>query len=230
MPAVDFRQVRREVREAARRAFSSLRLEHPAEGFYAVALCSDGDAQGVCPSANSEEGFHRRLKRMGYRPKGEGFVGKRGPLAATEWNLYRWNLPEWSFHTDGIGEFRGLDPLIGDANELEANDPPAFLAFRAGLYGAMILAMKDLEDEEFFAGEERGFITLLCDLAEPPEKYWFALESVRLLNPPSVFENFSGQWLSWIGDEGRQIVEDPGSHSPVYAPLKALLASEIRGG
>jgi hypothetical protein len=146
-------------------------------------------------------------------------------------NYYRWNLPEWSFHTHGIGEFRSLDPLIEHARRMEEDEPSGFLAYRAQLYGTMILALRDLDESGFFGtGADREAIALFCDLVEPPEKYWFALESAKVLNPSSRFDGFSGQWLAWIGAEGREVVGDPASHSPVYRPLKEFLSRPGKEG
>jgi Domain of unknown function (DUF4303) len=226
MSIVEFGAVRREMVDAARRAFSGLRREHPEERFYAFALCSDQEAEGICPSANSEEGLLRRQERMGYRREEDGFVSKkRGVLDDAGWNYYRWNLPEWSFHSQGIKEFRRLDPLIEHASQAEEDDPGAFLAYRAQLYGTMILALRDLDVEGFFGkGMDRKAVTLFCDLVEPPDKYWFAPESAKLLNPASNFEEFSKQWMAWIGNEGREIVGSPASHSPIHGPLTEFVA------
>ena len=108
-----------------------------------------------------------------------------------------------------------LDPLILDpvhlrANELEEEDPEGFDDHRARVCGSMILAMKDLDEEGLFgSGEERGAVVLLCDLVEPPEKYWFAVESARRLNPPEVFDGFLKQWLAWLSPNDRAPIEIP---------------------
>ena len=122
-------------------------------------------------------------------------------------NYYRWNLPEWAYHQVGVREFRDLDPLILDpihlrAQELEDEDPEGFDDHRARLYGSMILAMKDLDADGFFGeGDERRSVVLLCDLVEPPEKYWFAVESAKALNPPDVFQGFLRS--GWRGSRPR---------------------------
>jgi hypothetical protein len=143
-------------------------------------------------------------------------------------NIYRWNPPEWAHHGDGIEEFRALDPLIWRDDDFEEDDPVGFLASQARFYGCMILALRDLDGEGFFGGgERRAAVTLFCDIVEPPEKYWFALESARLLNPPSVFDAFSRQWLGWLGHEEKAIVLNPEPYSPTYRPLQAFLTGEV---
>ena len=226
--AVDFASVRREIGEAARRAFTLVRSKHPDERFYTFALCSDCDAQSVCGSANTEEGNRRCLERYAYRrAEDEAIVAKIGMTFADYANYYRWNLPEWAYHATETREFRALDPLIGDADEIESADPEGFDAFRAQLYGSMILALKELDDEGFFgSGAPREAIVLFCDLVDPPEKYWFALESAKILNPPSTYQSFASQWLAWQNKEGREIIADPAHHSPVYRPLRSFLADE----
>lgn len=231
MSAFDLQKVRQMTTDASRRAFTNVRRKNAEDRFYAFALCADEDANGIYPSANSEEGLLRRLERMGFRQDGERFVGKKGELDTVGWNYYRWNLPEWWFHGDEVKEFRILDPLIEHGSEIDEDDDlKAYLTFRAELYGTMILALRDLDAEGFFgAGEEREAVTLFCDLVEPPGKYWFALESAKRLNPPSVFERFSTLWVGWIGETGRQYLGDPACHSPVYGPLQQFLAREIGG-
>lgn len=229
MSAVDFRLVRREMKEAARRAFAQLRSQHPDEHFYAFALCADSDAQHICPSANTEEGYRRCLGRYeSSRARTEASLARSGMTYEDHSNIYRWNLPEWAYHGDGVEEFRALDPLIWHDDDFEEDDPVGFLTFQTRLYGCMILALKDLDGEGFFGeGVRRTAVTLFCDIVEPPEKYWFALESARLLNPPSVFDAFSPQWLAWLGPEEKEVVLDPEPHSPTYRLLLDFLTSEI---
>ena len=228
---IDYHAVRVGLRDAARRAFTQVRAEQSGERFYTFALCSDEEAQSVCASANTEEGYLWRLGRNEkYRESTEARIAKYGMIWADYTNYFRWNLPEWAYHQAGVREFRALDPLILDPihlreDELEEADPDGFDDHRARLYGAMVLAMKDLDAEGFFGeGEERGSLVLLCDIVEPPEKYWFAVESARTLNPPAVFQGFLSQWLAWLSPSEKAIIEDPESHSEVYRPVRDILS------
>ena len=231
---IDDQAVRSGLREAARRSFTRVRAEYPGERFYAFALCSDEEAQSACASANTEEGFQWRLEgNQKYRKSTEAAIAKHGMTWADYTNYYRWNLPEWAYHQVGVREFRALDPLILDpihqrAQELEDEDPEGFDDHRARLYGSMILAMKDLDADGYFGeGNERRTLVLLCDLVEPPEKYWFAVESAKALNPPDVFQGFLTQWLAWLSPADRAIIDDPSSHSAVYRPLRDFLSSTV---
>jgi Domain of unknown function (DUF4303) len=230
---IDYRAARAVTRDAARRAFTRVRDEHPGERFYAFALCTDLDVQSLCASANTEEGFRWRLERNEKsRKQTEAAIAKHGMTWADYTNYFRWNLPEWAYHQIEGGDFRALDPLILDpvhmrANELEEEDPEGFDDHRTRVCGSMILAMKDLDEEGLFgAGEERRAVVLLCDLVEPPEKYWFAVESARRLNPPEVFDGFLKQWLAWLSPNDRAPIEDPAAYSPIYRPLRAFLDGE----
>jgi hypothetical protein len=79
------------------------------------------------------------------------------------------------------------------------------------------------------AGRLRANEDFLCDLVEPPKKYWFAHESARLLNPRSTFRDFSAQWLAWLTPKDKEIVHNPGGRSSVYAPLQEFLAGHGHG-
>lgn len=235
----DYPAIRATARDAARRAFQTVREAHPDERFYAFALCSDHEEiGGMSASANTEEGLQRKLDRRSKRKK-EYREQEKAALAAAgiAWddylNYYRWNLPEWAYHCIECADFVPLihmlsDPLENLEEDPEESDPEGFNEHRAQVCASMILAMKDLDDEGFFgSGAERESIVLFAYLLEPPETYWFALESARRLNPPSVFEGFRKQWLAWLTADDRAIIDDPAAHSPIYQPLRALLDDEV---
>lgn len=233
MLGIDYEAVRVGIRDAARRAFTLARESHAKERFYTFALCSDLDATSLCASSNTEEGYQRQLKRNEKcRQEVEESIAKHGLTWADYTNYFRWNLPEWAYHSLGTGEFRALDPLIADpleqhADEFDDDDPAALDDHRAGLYGAMVRAMADLDAERFFGeGAARTSVVLLCDIVEPPEKYWFAVETARRLNPPEVFDGFLKQWLAWLSPEDRAAIEDPAAHSTVFRPLVSVLDGE----
>jgi hypothetical protein len=229
MPEIDWEAVRSTLVEAVRNAFGRIGEQKSGERFYAFALCSDEEAEGVCGSANTEEGFQARLKRNETYRKGiEERIAKHGMTWADYTNYFRWNLPEWAYHNTGSGDFRALDPLIPDPIPDAEEEPVESLDYRARLYGSMVLAMKDLDSEGFFgAGEQRDSVVLLCDLVEPPEKIWFAVESARVLNPPEVFQGFLKQWLSWLSPNDRETIDDPAAHSPIYRPLTDFLGGAL---
>jgi hypothetical protein len=189
--------------------------------------------RGMCASANSEEGLKwrldRRLKRKkSFRDQEEATVAEAGIAWDDYLNYYRWDLPEWAYHNIEGSDFRSLISLLSDPleglDDPEESDPEGFDAHRARVCGSMILAMKHLDEEGLFgAGDERSSVVLLCELVEPPEKYWFAVESARLLNSPGVFEGFLKQWLAWLSPGDRAVIEDPSAHSPIYRPLRAFL-------
>lgn len=230
----DYRAIRAAARDAAREAFQIVREKHPGEQFYAFALCTDLDVRGMCGSANSEEGLQWRLgrrleKKPSFRDREEAAVAKAGIAWDDYLNYYRWNLPEWAYHNIKGSDFGApvsmlSDPLEDLEDDPEESDPEGFDAHRARVCGSMILAMRDLDAEGLFgSGADREAVVLLVDLVEPPEKYWFAVESARRLNPPGVFDGFRKQWLAWLGVGDRAILDDPAAHSTIYRPLRAIL-------
>ena len=62
MTKIDFPRLRREIKEAARRAFETIANNHPNEQFYAFALYSDDGAMTVVPATNSEEALRRKTQ------------------------------------------------------------------------------------------------------------------------------------------------------------------------
>jgi hypothetical protein len=195
MPAVDFSEVRREIREAARRAFTEVRSKVGDEAIYTFALYSDGDAMTVCPAANTEEGYERRVEKYRSDPSFMEFLAERD-LSFSPFD-YRWGTNEWAYHYVGHGYFDAVYELINVDDRYDESDPDGFCTFKGRLFAAMVLGLKDLDAEGFFGvGEERGRITLLCSVSDSGEAAWLEEESARRLNPPAVYRAFFEQWIT----------------------------------
>lgn len=182
--------IRRELKEAARRSFAKVRGSNPAETFYAFALYTDGDASGALPASNTAEGYARRLEK--YR-NNAGFMEslKEMGLQFRPFD-YKWGTPEWAFEAVAGGEFGDADALIND--ESRQDD---FVEAKAGVFAAMVLALKDLDAEGFFGeGGERARITLLCSASDSAAAAWLEDESARYLNPPDVYRAFFEEWIT----------------------------------
>jgi hypothetical protein len=195
MPAVDFSEVRCEIKGAARRAFTEVRSKVGDETLYTFALYSDGDAMSVRAAANTEEGYERRVEKYRSDPSFMEFL-KGYNLSFSPFD-YRWGTNEWPYHHVGHGHFDDVCELIGADDRYDESDPDGFDTFKGRLFAAMLLGLKDLDAEGFFgAGEGRGRITLLCSVTDSAEAAWLEEESARRLNPPAVYRAFFEQWIT----------------------------------
>jgi hypothetical protein len=199
MSNVDFMLVRREIKEAARRAFSGVRSQHPDETFYAFALCSDDSAMTVCPVANTEAAYRRCVARYAsYSP----------PVDA---HYLRWGTVEWAYESAGQEYFDQVQNLINVEGRYEERDPDGFVRFKGRVFASMILGLKDLDEEGAFGvGEERKEITLFCSVSDSGCAVWMEDESARRLNPPLVYRAFSEQWSTYMAAELSANLASPG--------------------
>jgi hypothetical protein len=230
MYGVDFHILRREIKEAARRAFSLVREHRPGETFYAFALYSDSDGGSACPAANTEEAFHRCLKKYEpYRKETEAVLATSGMTYADYKNYYRWGVCEWEYCPccpTCADQFSQAWDLINATDNYDRDDPSGFVSFKAKVYGSMMLGLRDLEVEGFFeAGSRRESVILLCDILGDRDGLWLAMKSAQLLNPPHLLERFWPQWMAWQDRENQEFIGNPSSSS-VYRLFKAFFKSE----
>ena len=216
MPEIDVRAVRREIKEAARRAFSRVRSDHPTDTFYAFALYSDGDGSTVCPSSNTEEAFARRVKECEpQRKELDEVLAGSGITFDDYMNYYRWGTSEWAHCYEGADQFETVSKLL-NASSID----------KAAVYGSMVLGLKDLDADGFFGtGEAREAVTILCGITDSLDAVWLGLESARLMNPPPVYQAFAPQWAAWQDEENRGIISNMGRRSACRA-FRAFLRTE----
>jgi hypothetical protein len=197
MAGVDFALMGREIKHAARRAFTTVRSGHPDETFYAFALYSDDDAMTVVPSANTEQGNERCVKRCQGDKSYMEFIASEGiPFAGCLSHL-RWGTAEWAYEGVGAKPFKTVNKRINADDRYDDADPDGFVRFKGGLFATMVLGLQDLDAEGFFGtGSARQSVTLLCSISDSPCAVWLEEESARRLNPPSVYQAFFKEWMT----------------------------------
>jgi hypothetical protein len=199
MAKVDFALVRREIRDAARRAFDAVRTAHSDEMFYAFALYSDGSAMTVCPAANTEEGYQRCVERYRADKSYMEFIASHGiPFDDDCLSNFRWGVGEWAY-CEGSDQFGAVYEMINLDGRYDEEDPNGFVSFNARVWTSMMLGLKDLDAEGYFGtGKARQGVTLLCSGSNSGSDVWFEEESARQLNPPAVYETGLPQ-EKWTG-------------------------------
>lgn len=195
MSKVDFSAVRDEIRNAAKRAFAEVRSKVRDETIYAFALESDGDAMTVCPAANTEEGYERRVEKYRSDPSFQESLKEFGfsfrPLD------YRWGTNEWAYHHVGHGHFDTVFKQINADDRIDDSESDGWVTFKGRLFAAMVLALRDLDQMGCFGDfEDRERITLLCSVTDASEAAWLEEESARFLNPEVVYRAFFEQWIT----------------------------------
>ncbi|MDQ2730232.1 MAG: DUF4303 domain-containing protein [Armatimonadota bacterium] len=176
MADINYDLLQSEIKEAAKKAFTAVRAEHPNEHFYAFALYSDDGAMTVEPAANTQEGMERKAKEYGYNP-------------IPPW--FPWLIGEWAYEGEGGENFLKVYELLETEEDFDEDDSEEFEALRTRVFESMIRALEDLEKEHFFgAGSAREAITLFCSISDSDDAGQLENESARRLNPPSVYEKF----------------------------------------
>ncbi len=194
MAGIDFSLLRREIKEATRRAFDAVRAQHLDETFYAFALYSDDSAMTVCPAANTEEGCDRCVTR--YRADGwyAEAIASHGITFDEEMSTFRWSTAEWAYECEGSEQFGAVYELVNVEGRYDDEDPEGFVNFKGRVFASMVMGLRDLDAEGYFGtGEARQRVTLLCSVSDSWCAVWLEEESARRLNPPAVFEAFWGQ-------------------------------------
>ncbi len=81
---------------------------------------------------------------------------------------------------------------------LSATAGLSFLAYKQQALEAMVLALKELDDEGFFGrGVERERVTLLVWITDSAEAEAWWLRSIKDLNPGPVYRRFLSAAPSW---------------------------------
>jgi len=155
------------LREAARQAFSQVRLEHPKERFYYFALVTNGCAGRPVPCACSVEAMINTLteyRQMGYRYDAADL---------------RWSAADSPYFLHGDEHFQGIDELIDDS--WTAKPPARAIAER---FCAMEDALLDLCSEGFFGRGAERWKVLINVVAPGSERDEVMFQRARHLNPP----------------------------------------------
>lgn len=164
MAKVDFALVRREIRDAAHRAFDAVRATHPDETFYAFALYSDDSAMTVCPTANTEEGYQRCVERYKANMSYMEFIASHGIPFEDCLTNFRWGSGEWAYACEASEQFGAVYEMINVDGRYDDEDPDGFVNFKGRVFASMVLGLKDLDAEGYFGtqGAAGHNPSLLC--------------------------------------------------------------------
>jgi hypothetical protein len=175
----EYAKLRLAMAKAARSTFKEYRDRHPAERLYVYALYTDDDATGAIPAANSVQSVEQTKKRYSSR-------GSKVPNLA----YLRYDPAEWSH----IGVRAGNKEwkAIGEMTDALSEDGSISLGERRrNLLQAMLLSLKDLDQEGFFGvGAEREAVTLMIWITDSADAETWRQRSIRELNPRVVHERF----------------------------------------
>jgi hypothetical protein len=172
--------------KAARLTFSVYKQQHPDEDFYAFALYTDDDAGGANCAANTEQSLKRAT---------QSYID--GGYTLPEPGQMRYIPDEWVYSgAEGSIDAWGK---IWEMNEaLAADDSFWFKRYKKKALEAMILALKDLDADEFFGtGRDRERITLLIWITDSADAENWWLRSIEQLNPKPVYKRFLSELPSW---------------------------------
>jgi hypothetical protein len=171
-PKLDSKKLRKLITAAAKRAFTEVREAHRDEDFYAFALYTDDGLMTVMPSANTEQGYQRAVKKYGFKKRQEK-------------SYVRWATAEWAYEGVGADAFNQVCDLI---NGQEIDDMSAKANY---VIGSMVGALKALDDKGVFGkGEARKKITVFVSISDSDDAEGIENKSAEMLNPPAVFAEF----------------------------------------
>lgn len=128
-------QLRNQIFDATKQAFTELLESHKSEHFYAFALYTDSAAMSVGPSANTVERYAEKVGRELEEDE------------KTERNLayYKWSTSEWAYETACSEAFALINrALRQDSERLD------IWTFKKNLLNVMAQALAQLMSEGFF--------------------------------------------------------------------------------
>ena len=173
---MDWKQLEDDIATAARRSFSALLADHGDETFYAFVLYTDADCYTVVPAANSLQQCQNKQARL----------ANTDPQHLA---YYRWASAEWAYEAYAADPFNPICDQLSAACAAVSGDATAFAAFKANVHRAMINALKQLDEEEFFA-HRRDAAVLFITSSDADEAIAMEDHSVQLLNPPARYAPF----------------------------------------
>jgi hypothetical protein len=226
----DIGKARRIIKEGAKAYFTRLRAKFPDEVFYVyVAVGSDDDARLVHFTANSLSGYEKDAAK--YLADEEEVKSHKEQGFHHQVLYYKWGFPEWGWYQGGETDVDAFYDLIDAAEDededLDPSVPPGLevnVNLRSQSYAATVLGLRDLDVEGFFdTGLEREKVTLYFTLIDSEEANWLAIESARLLNPPTVFERFFADWCLAMTSE-KELAKERDHPSSVHKAFAALIA------
>ena len=172
-----YARVRSAIREAARRAWTELRREHP-ESYYYFGLWTTPLAHRPAPTALSVEGLRRTV--ADYDARG---------IPVTEDEL-RWAENDSPFDLYGDAGFAEVEDLF----DTFGNPYERPRAVNEALFEAIAGALADLDADGFFGtGPDRDAVVVNVTMPGHDEAEDL-LESARALNPPTALARYEADW------------------------------------
>lgn len=184
--------MRGKLREGSRQVFRRLVAEKSHETFYVFGLYTADDLSSVCPAANSLEGFKKQLK-----------VYRKTSIPCRRSARLRWRPCEWNY----VGLFEYPRQEFTDVYEQMGRkenyrdcrlDLPDGMRprFEADYYLAMILALKDLRDEQFFEDMGCGNIALIATIDDDADQEMLEITSAEFLQETECANRMLAQFQS----------------------------------
>jgi len=227
MAQVDFNLLRQRIVKAARQTFDAVRAAHRDEAFYVFALYTVDDAVGINPSMNSEQAYQRAVARETADDQHRKWLESHGiSFTASLLGDQRWSAFDWAYECAESNGFDAVNKLINNRGMgfYDKEDPMGFVKFKAGVFAAMVLALRDLDEQDHFGkGVARDSLTVFCTVPHSGCTEWFEQDTARRLNPPKVFQTFFNERINWIANGSA-------SGEPIPDDVQALYLSIVEKG
>jgi hypothetical protein len=164
------------IKEAAIKAFKSVRQQEPELRFCGYGLYSDTDAITVCPAQNS---CIHLTNMIDDDPDDKEY--------------YRWSPGEWSHESKGIEFFNEISTYLRtEAKLIKSIDK--YEQFKSDVYQSCVLVLKELREEGFFSDMDgNGVIVFtVSDTLNSSECEW-----IGLLNNDDASQEFK-DWIKTL--------------------------------
>ena len=164
------------IKEAAIKAFKSVRQQEPELRFCGYGLYSDTDAITVCPAQNS---CIHLTNMIDDDPDDNEY--------------YRWSLGEWSHESKGIEFFNEISTYLRtEAKLIKSTDK--YEQFKSDVYQSCVLVLKELKEDGFFSDMDgNGVIVFtVSDTLNSSECEW-----IELLNNDDASQEFK-DWIKTL--------------------------------
>ncbi|MDR2235442.1 MAG: DUF4303 domain-containing protein [Chryseobacterium sp.] len=176
---MDFENLKQQIEDAARNAFSEGYRKHGAEKIYSFALYSDEGAMTVCPAVNT-------LKNMENADE-DDFL------------YYKYEPAEWAYEMDGAeDQFDDICTLLRTELEKNMDDDEWFEVFQNKLYTTCIEVLEKLKNENFFRNITGEDIFLIFTVSD----YEFEREELRKIITRLNDNAYKDEYLGWMDTWG----------------------------
>lgn len=179
---------------ACRTAFAKVRANHKGESFYCMGLFTCGSLAYLVPTAMTEEGLDREVRRYQGYPEyaKESVENLRSSL--------RWSPCDSPLHLEGEEHFEEVNAIMEDiAETLHAIDTDRgwdeFDEFGGRVDTSICEVLKAMDQEGAFGvGQERERIFVTILMGDQDDSI---LHIGRRLNPLATVRQFEKEWQAW---------------------------------